>query len=216
MTAHGTHLTAGRRWFLASLLLTIALVATACRSGLAAQAAVPDSLRGVLEVASQGSLAARGVSVAVLTVQELTLDSVAEAGAVTYRVGQTATVGSLRVTLDKVAATAGEAGNWPQAGQRFLLVYVTVENTGQAAQALTSFSTSVTDMAGTHYFVEPNAGYLSAAQPLDASIPAGGRMSGIRAYMLPVNAGNLIWTGEDASHNRATFAVSTTDIVALR
>ena len=44
----------------------------------------------------------------------------------------------------------------------------------------------------------------------------GAKMSGNRGYMLPVNAGNLTWTGEDASHNRATFAVSTTDIVALR
>ena len=94
--------------------------------------------------------------------------------------------------------------------------YFAVANAGAAPQALSFFSTSVTGMAGRRHNVEPHAGYLSAAQPVDAYLPPDGRMSGNRRYMLPANAGDLFWTGVDASRNRVTFAVTTNDIVALR
>lgn len=216
MIAHRVHLIIDRRWLFTVLLTSITLTVTACGSELPAQAAIPGARGGAPRLASQDSLPATSASTALSSARESNGDSVADTETVIYRVGQTATVGDLRVTLDRVAASAGEAGNLPDAGQRFLLVYITVENTGEVPQPLSSFSTSVTDTAGRHFFVEPLAGRLSVAQRLELTIPPGGRTSGNRGYMLPVNAGDLIWTAQDASRNRARFAIMISDLVALR
>jgi hypothetical protein len=216
MTAQRMHPTAARSWLLAVLLLTITLVTTACGSGLEAHAAAADSQVSDEQVSSQGSLRARGVSGAASTAQDVNADAIAGPDAAIYRVGQTAAVGSLRVTLDKAAVAAGEAGNVADAGQRFVLVYLTVQNTGKEAQSLSLFSTMVTDMGGRRYFAESSAGFLSTARPLGSSIAPGDRTSGNRGYMLPVDAGDLTWTGEDAVHNRVTFAIRATDIVTPR
>jgi hypothetical protein len=198
------------------LLLTITLVTTACGSGSAAPAAAADAQGSAGQLASQGSLPARGVSGTASTSQDVNADPVAGADVAVYRVGQTAAVGDLRVTVDSVAVSAGVAGEMPDAGQHFLLVNITAETTGTPAQAPPFFSTMVTDMAGRYYFVEPRAGDLSAARLPGVSRPPAGQATFSRGYMLPVDAGDLIWTAEDASHNRVTFAIRVTDIVTLR
>jgi hypothetical protein len=217
MTTQRMHPTPERRWPFAVLLLTIILVTTACGSGLEAQAAAADSQVSAGQVASQGSLPARGLSgVASTAAQDVNADLVAGTDAAIYRVGQMAAVGDLRVTVDSVAVSAGVAGEMPDAGQHFLLVNITVVTTGKPAQALPFFSTSVTDMAGRHYFVEPRAGHLSAVQPPSVSRPLAGQATFSRGYMLPVDAGDLIWTAEDANHDRVTFAIRAIDLVTLR
>jgi Domain of unknown function (DUF4352) len=154
MTAHRMHLTAEWLCLLAIPLLTVVLVATACGAGVATHAAVPDA-RGVAPRGMpQDALSDRSDSAAAPTARGLDVAPVADVETVTYSVGQTAAVGDLLVTVDKVAVTAREAGNLPQAGKRFLFVYITVENTGKAAQSLNYLATSVTDTAGRRYFVE--------------------------------------------------------------
>ena len=181
MATFGMHLISEHRCLFAMLLLTVSLVATACGNGPARQLAIPAVRGRALDVTSQGSLPSRGPSGAVATAPQLQADAISDTGTVIYRVGQTAAAGSLRVTIDRVVGVAGEAGNMPEAGQRFLLVYMTVENSGKEAQALSFFSTSITDAAGRHYFVEPYASSLSGSVPLNALLPPGGRMSGTRA-----------------------------------
>jgi hypothetical protein len=208
------HLTAGRRRLLAALLLTTALVATACGGASATQGPVADGRSSAPAAARQGAPADESAPGAASATPAVPANLVADVDIVTYRVGETANLGNLRVTLDRAAVTAGEAGNVAEAGKRFLLIYLTLENTGKAAQSLSFFSTSVRDVAGRTYFVEPYAGYLSAARPLALVIAPRSRLSGNRGYMLPLNAGDLIWTVQDAGRNRASFAVTTTDLVA--
>ena len=47
---------------------------------------------------------------------------------------------------------------------------------------------------------------------LDGEIPAGGTHSGLVAYQLPANAGDLLWIFQDFGQNRAIFAVKASDI----
>jgi hypothetical protein len=133
-----------------------------------------------------------------------------------YQIGQMANVGDLRVTLDKVSEAAVNANNLPQPGNRFLLVHVTIKNTGQTALQVTALTeTNLKDAAGTSYGFDPFANNLTAADgdnALDATIPPGGTHAGLVGYQLPANAGDLLWIFQDFAQNRAIFAVKVSDV----
>ncbi len=136
--------------------------------------------------------------------------------AASYQLGQTASVGDLRVTLDTVSEAALVPDNLPQAGNRFLVVHVTIKNVGQAALQVTALSeTNLKDGAGNSYGFDPLANALpalGAGAGFDAEIPAGGTHAGLVAYQVPANAGDLIWIFQDFGQNRAIFAVKAGDI----
>jgi Domain of unknown function (DUF4352) len=135
---------------------------------------------------------------------------------VTNQIGQTATLGDLQVTLDKVATVPGELGNLPtSSGMGFVFVSVTIENTGKTALATNSVTRAFfQDAAGKQYYFEPYALMLQASHPLDGEIAPGKKISGTIGYQLPTQAGDLIWIVTDNAGNRAAFAVKASDIVA--
>ena len=133
----------------------------------------------------------------------------------TNQVGQTATLGDLSVTLDKVTAVPGELGNLPDAGNRFIFVYVTIENTGTATLRTNSVTqATLSDPAGKQYYFEPNAIMLGVSRSLNGEVASGEKTSGNIGYQLPTNAGDLLWIVEDNAQHRAVFAVKASDIVA--
>ena len=137
------------------------------------------------------------------------------ANQVTNRVGQTATLGDLHVTLDKVATVPGEGGNLPSAGNRFVFVSVTIENTGKTPLATNAVAqATVQDGAGKVYGLEPNAIMLSANHSLNGEVAPGEKTSGTIGYQLPTDAGDLIWIVADNAQHRAVFAINASDIVA--
>jgi hypothetical protein len=133
-----------------------------------------------------------------------------------FQIGQTASVGDLRVTLDSVAEAPLEVGHLPTAGNRFLLVHVTIENTGQAAfQVNGVMETNLKDAAGNSYGFDPFANTLGAVNSdtmLDGEIPAGGTRTGLVGYQLPADAGDLLWIFRDFGQKQAIFAVKASDI----
>ena len=133
-----------------------------------------------------------------------------------FQLGQTASIGDLRVTLDKVSEAPLEASNLPQPGNRFLLVHVTIQNVGQTALQITALSEmNLKDAAGNSYGFDPFANSLeivSGTGTLDGEIPAGGTHAGLVAYQLPANAGDLLWIFHDYGQNHAIFAVKASDI----
>ena len=134
----------------------------------------------------------------------------------TNQVGQTAILGDLHVTLDKVATVPGELGNLPSPGNRFVFVSVTIENTGKTTLATNSVAQSyLKDAAGHQYYFEPNAIMLSATHPINGDVAPGTSTSGTIGYQLPTTAGDLIWIVEDNASHRAVFAVKVSDIVAV-
>jgi hypothetical protein len=130
-----------------------------------------------------------------------------------YQLGQTASVGDLRVTLDKVAVAPPSANPLLQPGNRYLLVHVTIQNAGQTALQVTGMETSLKDAAGTTYGWDPFASSSAASDAFaDGKIPAGGTQAGLVSYQLPNNAGDLLWIFQDYGQNRAVFAVKVSDI----
>jgi hypothetical protein len=133
---------------------------------------------------------------------------------VTNQIGQTATLGDLHVTLDQVVTVPGEGGNLPTAGNRFVFVSVTIENTGTTPLATNAVAqSSVQDAAGKQYGLEPNAIMLSASHPLNGEVAPGEKTSGTIGYQLPTDAGDLIWSVADNAPHRAVFAIKASAIV---
>ena len=135
---------------------------------------------------------------------------------VTNQIGQTAALGDLQVTLEKVATVPGEMGNLPtSSGMGFVFVSVTIENTGKAALETNSVTRAFfQDAAGKQYYFEPYALMLQASHPLDGEIAPGKTISGTIGYELPTQAGDLIWIVADNAGNRAAYGVKASDIVA--
>jgi hypothetical protein len=133
-----------------------------------------------------------------------------------FQIGQTASVGDLRVTLDHVSEPAMDPGSLPQPGNRFLLVHITIQNSGQSPAEITGLSEmNLKDGAGTSYGFDPFANSLAAvggADSMDGTLAAGATRAGLVGYQLPANAGDLLWIFHDFGQNSAIFAVKASDI----
>lgn len=124
-----------------------------------------------------------------------------------FQIGQTASVGDLRVTLDTVAVPPPSANPFLQPGDRYLQVHITIKNTGQTALQVNGTETTFKDGAGTVYGFDPTASSSAAGAFIDGSIPAGGTLTGLVNYQAPATAGDLLWIFQDYGQNRAVFAV---------
>jgi hypothetical protein len=131
-----------------------------------------------------------------------------------YQIGQTASVGDLQVTLDKVMISPGAGGILPTAGNHFVFVYFTVENTGQSASQLNMMtSTHLEDATGKQYTFDPDTIMLDPnTTNLDGGVGAGEKKSGAVGYQLPADAGDLVWVFQDFKPNVAAFAVKASDM----
>jgi hypothetical protein len=134
-----------------------------------------------------------------------------------FQIGQTAPVGDLRVTLDKVVTLPGAGTLLPTAGNRFVFAYFTVENTGKSASQLNMMTgTHWEDATGKQYFFDPNTIMLDPnTTNFDGGIQPGAKQSGSVGYLLPTNAGDLVWVFQDFKPNRAVFAVKSSDVAAV-
>jgi hypothetical protein len=135
----------------------------------------------------------------------------------TYQIGQTAPVGDLRVTLDKVVTLPGADALLPTPGNRFVFAYFTVENTGKNASQLNMMTgTHWEDAIGKQYFFDPDTIMLDPnTTNFDGGIQAGAKQSGAVGYLLPTDGADLVWVFEDFKPNRAVFAVKASDIAAV-
>ena len=133
-----------------------------------------------------------------------------------FQIGQTAAVGDLRVTLDSVAEAPLEAGNLPSPGNRFLLLHVTIENTGQETLQVTGLmETNLQDAAGNSYGFDPFANSLGAINgdnSLDGTLAPGETHAGLIGYQLPSDAGDLLWNFHDFAQNEAIFGITPAEI----
>jgi hypothetical protein len=134
-----------------------------------------------------------------------------------FQIGQTAPVGDLRVTLDKVVTLPGADALQPTAGNRFVFAYFTVENTGKTSSQLNMMTgTHWEDATGKQYFFDPDTIMLDPnTTNFDGGIQPGAKQSGAVGYLLPTDAGDLVWVFEDFKPNRAVFAVKSSDIASV-
>lgn len=133
-----------------------------------------------------------------------------------FQIGQTAPLGDLRVTLDKMTTISGQAGNLPETGMRFLVLYLTVQNTGKTPLTTLALAVStLTDAAGNVYGFNPNALYAStitSGGDLNGELAGGAKESGKVAYTLPIDAGDLVWTVKDSADHQDRFAIKASEI----
>ncbi len=134
-----------------------------------------------------------------------------------YQIGQTASVGDLRVTLDKVITSPGSGGILPEPGNHFVFAYFTVENTGKSTFQMNMLAgTHWEDAAGKQYYFDPHTIMLDPnTTNLDGGIEPAAKKSGAVGYQLPTGVGDLVWVFEDFKPNLAVFAVKASDIAAL-
>lgn len=133
-------------------------------------------------------------------------------------IGDTVTLGDLRVTLDKVASDPGVIGNQPDAGNRFIVVYSTIENTGKTVLSNLSVAQSnLADAAGTLYGYSQKTVMLTSNLPgltLNGEIQPGEKATTANAYEVAANAGALTWTLNDNAQHHVAFAIPVNSIVA--
>jgi len=131
-------------------------------------------------------------------------------------IGQTGSVGDLRVTLDKVSEAALDPAKLPQPGNRYLILQVTIQNTGKVPLQVTGLGeTDIKDAKGTSYGFDPFANALPATgigAAFDGEIPAGGTHAGLLTYQVPTSSGDLTWIFHDYVPNQVIFAIKTSDI----
>lgn len=132
----------------------------------------------------------------------------------TYQIGQTANVGDLRVTLEKVVTSPGAGSILPTPGNHFVFAYFTVENGGTSAFQLNTLTgTHWEDATGKQYTFDPDTIMLDPnTTNFDGSIQPGAKESGAVGYQLPKNAGDMVWVFEDFKPNVAAFAVKASDM----
>jgi hypothetical protein len=120
---------------------------------------------------------------------------------------------------DKVATIPGVAGYLPVAGNRFVIIYATVENTGKDDLSLNAIALStLKDTKGTVFGLDPYAALLESAKlsgATDGNVIAGGKRSTGVGFQAPVGAGDLVWIVSDNAGHRAVIAIKADQITVV-
>ena len=131
----------------------------------------------------------------------------ASAAAEVLEIGQTGELDGLRVTLNEVKVVEGNEIFKPAAGQQFVVVDVTFENTGaEDANVSSMLQMEMRDDSGQAYAIDLGATSASGGKSPEGAIPPGDRLRGQVGYAVPVDASGLRWLFKNVfSSGRVTF-----------
>ncbi len=124
-----------------------------------------------------------------------------------YGIGETANLGDLAVTVHSVQQIEGSEFIQPEAGNRFIVLDVTIENRGiEEAQISTVLQMELRDPEGRRYQPDFMATADAGTASLDTVLVAGDRVRGPVGYQIPINSGPLQWIFQEPfSGNRVVF-----------
>jgi len=112
----------------------------------------------------------------------------------TYNVGDVIAIGTTNLTVNQVLYPAGDDFNKPKAGFKFLVVDITIENTGATAISVSSLlQMSVKDSSGQKFDVDLMASAASGGTPPDGEIAPGEKLRGQVGFQVPENATGLVF-----------------------
>jgi len=112
----------------------------------------------------------------------------------TYNVGDVIAIGTTNLTVNQVLYPAGDDFNKPKAGFKFLVVDITIENTGATAISVSSLlQMSVKDSSGQEFDVDLMASVASGGTPPDGEIAPGEKLRGQVGFQVPENATGLVF-----------------------
>jgi hypothetical protein len=116
----------------------------------------------------------------------------------TYQLGEAAPIQDLSITVNSAKTIAGGDLMQPDAGMKFVVVDVTIENHGTTDAAIsTLLEAELRDAGGTTYDVDIGAQVAAGGKGVDGTVPAKGKITGSIGYEVPENATGLQWVFKD-------------------
>lgn len=111
-----------------------------------------------------------------------------------FNVGEAVQVGTLSITVNEVKPVEGNQFAKPAEGHQFLVVDVTLENTGAAAETIsTLLQMWLKDSTGQRYKVDLLAMTAAGGTSPDGELAAGEKLKGQVAFEVPADATGLLF-----------------------
>lgn len=112
----------------------------------------------------------------------------------TYNVGDVIAMGTTNITVNEVLYPTGDEFNKPNAGFKFLVVDLTIENLSTTAISVsTLLQMSVKDSSSQKYDVDLMASVASGGSSPDGEIAPGEKLRGQVGFQVPVDATGLVF-----------------------
>jgi hypothetical protein len=119
---------------------------------------------------------------------------VGETAQQTFNVGDVVAMGTTNLTVNEVLYPAGDQFNQPNAGFKFIVVDLTIENLNATAITVsTIFQMSVKDSSSQKYDVDLMASMASGGSSPDGEIAPGEKLRGQVGFQVPVDATGLVF-----------------------
>lgn len=136
---------------------------------------------------------------AVAVVSSTATSDSSNTGNANHKVGDAVTLGSLKVTLNAAKTVAGKDYFKPKAGMKFVVVNVTLENTGSEAENVSSLlQMEIKDATGQAYDESLSADSVAGGKVPGGSIAPGDKLRGAVGYEVPTNVAGLQWIFKEA------------------
>lgn len=112
----------------------------------------------------------------------------------TFNVGDTIEIGTLMLTVNEITYPAGDQFNKPSAGNKYLVVDLTIENKGTSAAGIsTLLQMWVKDSTGQKFTMDLMATTAAKGATPDGELAAGEKVRGQVGFQVPENATGLVF-----------------------
>lgn len=112
----------------------------------------------------------------------------------TFAVGDIVEIGDLTLVVNEVTSPAGDDFNKPDAGNKFVVVDVTLQNKGSETRAISSMlQMHLKDATGQRYDLDLMASVASGGTTPDGEIAAGEKIRGQVGFQIPEDAQGLVF-----------------------
>jgi uncharacterized protein DUF4352 len=112
----------------------------------------------------------------------------------THQLGETISAGDLKLTVNAVDTPKGDQLSTPKAGNRFVAVDLTIENTGQQAAHLSTLAQmSLKDRAGWKYSLDLLATTAAGGSTPEGELAPGEKLRGKVGFQVPKAATGLLF-----------------------
>lgn len=112
----------------------------------------------------------------------------------TYNVGDVIAMGTTTLKVNEVLSPAGDQFNKPKAGNKFIVVDITIENKGTTAISVsTLLQMSIKDAGSQKYSIDLMASMASGGTSPDGEIAPGEKLRGQVGFQVPENATGLVF-----------------------
>ena len=115
-----------------------------------------------------------------------------------FKIGETVKIGAFEMTVNQVTSPKGDSFNKPSAGNKFLIVDVTLENKGTKAENVSSsLQMWLKDPTGQRYKDDLSAIVASKGKTPDGEIAAGEKIRGQVGFQVPEEITGLVFVFDE-------------------